>query len=48
MKKSEIRFGDVSPAVSDGIVVMDAISSTKTVNGKVTVDVSVRAFDSET
>ena len=41
-------MGDVSPAVSDGIVVMDAVSSKKTANGKVTMDVSVRAFDSET
>jgi polyvinyl alcohol dehydrogenase (cytochrome) len=41
-------MGDVSPAVSDGIVVMDAVSSSKTVHGKVTVDVSVGAFDSET
>jgi polyvinyl alcohol dehydrogenase (cytochrome) len=41
-------MGDVSPAVSDGIVVMDAVSATKTANGKVTMDVSIRAFDSET
>jgi len=41
-------MGDVSPAIADGIVVMDAVSSSKTINGKVTVDVSVGAFDSET
>ena len=41
-------MGDVSPAVSDGIVVMDAVSSAKTAGGKATVDVSVRAFDSKT
>ena len=41
-------MGDVSPAISDGIVVTDAVSSSKTINGKVTVDVSVGAFDSET
>ena len=41
-------MGDVSPAVSDGIVITDAVSAKKTVHGKVTMDVSVRAFDSET
>lgn len=41
-------MGDVSPAVADGIVVSDAVSYSKTANGKATVDVSVRAFDSET
>lgn len=41
-------MGDVSPAVSDGIVITDAVSAKKIVNGKVTMDVSVRAFDSET
>jgi polyvinyl alcohol dehydrogenase (cytochrome) len=41
-------MGDVSPAVSDGIVITDAVSSKKTVNGKATMDVSIRAFDSET
>ena len=38
-------MGDVSPAVSDGVVVTDAVSSARTVDGKVTMDVSVRAFD---
>ena len=41
-------MGDVSPAVSGGIVVTDAVSSPQTADGKVTMDVSVRAFDSET
>ena len=41
-------MGDVSPAVSHGIVVMDAVSSLKTVQGKDTVDVTVQAFDSAT
>ena len=40
-------MGDVSPAVSDGIVVTDAVSSARTVDGKVTMDVTVRAFDAE-
>ncbi len=41
-------IGDVSPAVSDGIVVTDAVSSSKTINGKDTVDVTIGAFNSET
>lgn len=40
--------GDVSPAVSDGVVVIDAVSDLKTVNGKDTVDVTIGAFDSTT
>ena len=41
-------MGDVSPAVSEGIVVMDAVSSLKTSHGKDTVDVTVQAFNSAT
>ena len=41
-------MGDVSPAVADGIVVIDAVSDLKTVNGKDTVNLTVGAFDSET
>ncbi|MBI3545087.1 MAG: PQQ-like beta-propeller repeat protein [Gammaproteobacteria bacterium] len=40
-------MGDVSPAVADGVVVTDAVSAPQTVAGKVSVDVSVRAFDSD-
>ena len=40
-------MGDVSPAVSDGVVVIDAVSDLKTINGKDTVDVTVGAFDSK-
>lgn len=40
-------MGDVSPAVADGIVVTDAVSSAQTVGGKVTMDVAVRAFDAD-
>ncbi len=41
-------MGDVSPAVSGNTVVTDAVSSPQTIDGKVTMDVSVRAFDSHT
>lgn len=41
-------MGDVSPAVADGVVVIDAVSDLKTVQGKDTVDVTVGAFNSET
>ena len=41
-------MGDVSPAVANGVVVIDAVSSAQTTDGKTTVDTSVRAFDAET
>lgn len=41
-------MGDVSPAVSDGVVVIDAVSDLKTANGKDTVDLTVGAFDAQT
>jgi outer membrane protein assembly factor BamB len=41
-------MGDVPPAVADGIVVMDGVSTPQTAGGKTTVDTSVRAFDANT
>ena len=40
--------GDVSPAVADGIVVLDAVSDEKNENGKQTMNTTVRAFDAKT
>lgn len=40
-------MGDVSPAIADGVVVIDAVSDAKTENGKDTLNVSVSAFDAE-
>ncbi len=39
-------MGDVSPAVSNGVVIMDAVTSPKTVRGKTTLNPVIRAFDS--
>ncbi|MDD2876494.1 MAG: PQQ-binding-like beta-propeller repeat protein [Acidiphilium sp.] len=41
-------MGDVSPAVSDGIVVQDAVSAPRTINGKGTLDTTVRAWNAAT
>ena len=41
-------MGDVSPAVADGVVVIDAVSDVKTANGKDTVNLTVGAFDADT
>ncbi len=38
-------MGDVSPAVSDGVVVQDAVSNPRTIKGEATLDTTVRAFD---
>ena len=41
-------MGDVSPAVADGVVVMDAVSMKKACSGKDTMDTSIRAYDANT
>jgi outer membrane protein assembly factor BamB len=41
-------MGDVSPAVSDGIVVQDAVANPEDVGGKPTLETLVRAFDAST
>ncbi len=41
-------IGDVSPAVANGIVVMDAVANPKKVNGKDTLETIVRAFKAKT
>lgn len=41
-------MGDVSPALADGVVVSDAVSSVRTVAGKTTLDTTVGAFDANT
>jgi len=41
-------IGDVSPAVSNGIVVMDAVADAKQQNGKTTMDTRIVAYDANT
>jgi len=41
-------MGDVSPVVADDVVVMDAVSMTKTSNGKDTMNTGIRAYDANT
>jgi len=41
-------MGDVSPAVSDGIVVQDAVANPMDIAGKPTLETLVRAFDAST
>ncbi|MFZ2338767.1 MAG: PQQ-binding-like beta-propeller repeat protein [Bacteroidales bacterium] len=41
-------MGDVSPAVDDGVVVMDAVSMIKTKSGKDTMNTGLRAYDANT
>ena len=41
-------IGDVSPAVSDGIVAMDAVADAKQENGKTTMDTRVVTYDAKT
>ncbi len=41
-------MGDVSPAVAEGIVIMDAVANPKTINGKATLETIVRAFKAKT
>jgi outer membrane protein assembly factor BamB len=41
-------MGDVSPVVSNGIVVMDAVNNEKEKDGKKTMDTGVRAYDAKT
>ncbi len=41
-------MGDVSPAVDDGIVVMDTVANPKMVDGKATMETLVRAFNANT
>jgi outer membrane protein assembly factor BamB len=40
--------GDVSPVVSAGVVVLDAVSDERTENGKQTMNTALRAFDAKT
>ncbi len=41
-------MGDVTPAVADGVVVMDSVTFPATVKGKATMNTRVRAFNADT
>lgn len=47
-KAANTGMGDVSPVVSDGVVVQDAVSDVRTTNGKGTMNTTVRAWNAKT
>jgi polyvinyl alcohol dehydrogenase (cytochrome) len=47
-KAANTSMGDVSPAVADGVVVTDAVSDARNVDGKATTNFTIGAFDANT
>ena len=47
-KAANTGMGDVSPAAAEGVVVTDAVSDARNVNGKATTNFTIGAFDANT